>query len=98
MPEPRFIPLPDWREYPPAEMAERAAAFAADLSRRRTVRHFSDRDVPDGVLDDCLRALTLIRIRSTPSRSPMLPACEYPGVNQVSTRLPSRASHQNGDL
>lgn len=56
MPEPRFIPLPDWREYPDEEMAARAAAFAADLARRRTVRQFAGRDVPDAVLDDCLRA------------------------------------------
>jgi iodotyrosine deiodinase len=54
--EARFTPLPDYREYPPAEMASRARAFAADLGRRRTVRDFSDRPVSRGVIEDCLRA------------------------------------------
>ena len=51
-----FIPLADYREYPPVEMAERACAFADELSRRRTVRDFSDRPVPRAVIEDCLRA------------------------------------------
>lgn len=54
--EPKMIPLPDFRTYPPAQMQERAEAFAADLKRRRTVRDFSDRPIPDGVLEDCIRA------------------------------------------
>jgi nitroreductase len=37
-------------------MQRRAAAFYADLRRRRTVRHFADRPVPRGVVEDCLRA------------------------------------------
>lgn len=56
MAEPVFEPLPDYREYPPAEMRERAAAFYAELRRRRTVREFSDRPVDRGVIEDCLRA------------------------------------------
>jgi nitroreductase len=51
-----FVPLADYREYPPAEMAARARAFADDLARRRTVRDFADRPVPRGILEDCLRA------------------------------------------
>ncbi|MGE4069643.1 MAG: nitroreductase family protein [Lysobacterales bacterium] len=50
------IPLPDYREYPPAEMQARADEFAADLARRRTVREFSDRPVPRSVIEACLRA------------------------------------------
>jgi nitroreductase len=49
------IPL-DFTEYPPDEMQARAAAFRAEVARRRTVRDFSDRPIPPGVLDDCLRA------------------------------------------
>jgi nitroreductase len=48
--------LPDFREYPPHEMAQRASEFYADLRRRRSVRQFSDRLVPRAVIEDCLRA------------------------------------------
>jgi len=51
-----FVPLADYREYPPAEMAARARAFADDLGRRRTVRDFADRPVPRAIIEDCLRA------------------------------------------
>jgi iodotyrosine deiodinase len=50
-----FVPL-DIREYPPDQMAERAAEFAAKMARRRSVRHFSDRPVPSLVIEECLRA------------------------------------------
>jgi iodotyrosine deiodinase len=53
---PRFVPLPDYCQYPPAEMLARAEAFAGELARRRTVRHFSERDVPRAVIEACLRA------------------------------------------
>ena len=56
MTEPTFIPLPDYHELPPEEMRRRAASFAAEMARRRTVRQFSDRPVPRGIIDDCLRA------------------------------------------
>jgi iodotyrosine deiodinase len=50
-----FEPLSSYREYPRAEMEERAAAFAADMARRRTTRHFSDRPVARSVIEHCLR-------------------------------------------
>lgn len=56
MPEARFVPLSTYREYPVAEMTRRAADFAADLARRRTVRQFSDRPVPREIIEDCVRA------------------------------------------
>lgn len=37
-------------------MPARAEAFAADLARRRTVRDFSDRPIPAGVIDACIKA------------------------------------------
>ena len=37
-------------------MRRRAAEFAAEMERRRTVRHFSDRAVPREVIEDCVRA------------------------------------------
>lgn len=53
---PRFVPLADYREYPPDEMAVRARAFADEMARRRTVRDFSSRPVPRALIEDCLRA------------------------------------------
>ena len=51
----QFIPL-DFKEYPPAEMVERAEAYYAEIKQRRSVREFSDRDVPQEVIDACLLA------------------------------------------
>lgn len=56
MSEARMIPLTSYREYPPAEMLERATAFRAELARRRTVRHFADRKVAREVIEQCLGA------------------------------------------
>ena len=49
-------PLPAFREYPPAQMCERAQDFHRELQRRRTVRDFDDRPVPREVIDTCLLA------------------------------------------
>lgn len=54
MPLPRFLPL-QWHERPVDEMRARAELFRADLARRRTVRHFSDRPVPRDIIETCLR-------------------------------------------
>lgn len=51
-----FVPLPAYRDYPPDEMRARARAFREQAERRRTVRSFSDRPVPEGVIEECLRA------------------------------------------
>jgi iodotyrosine deiodinase len=56
MTRPVLVPLPGYREYPPEEMARRAAAFRDDMARRRTVREFSDRPVAREVIEDCLAA------------------------------------------
>jgi iodotyrosine deiodinase len=50
------IPLADYREYPPSEMEARAAAFYAEVKRRRTVRAFSDRPVSRAIIEHCLMA------------------------------------------
>jgi nitroreductase len=56
-PEPAgFIPLPAYQEYPADEMRARARAFREQAERRRTVRHFADRPIPPGVIEECLRA------------------------------------------
>ena len=55
MGEPRFTPLDSWTERTPEEMQRRAHEFYEHMNRRRSVRQFSDRPVPDGVIEDCLR-------------------------------------------
>jgi nitroreductase len=54
--DPVLEPLGGWREYPPEEMTQRARAFYEAIRRRRTVRDFSERPLPPGVLEDCLRS------------------------------------------
>ncbi|WP_394845093.1 nitroreductase family protein [Pendulispora brunnea] len=51
-----FLPLSTYREYPLDEMRLRAATFAQEMQRRRTVRDFSNRAVPRSIVEDCLRA------------------------------------------
>ena len=51
-----FIPLTTYREYPQAEMVERAHQFNSEIQRRRTVREFTDRAVPREIIEQCLLA------------------------------------------
>jgi nitroreductase len=50
------VPLPNYEEYPLEEMRERLAQFYADVDRRRTVREFSDRPVPQDIIETALKA------------------------------------------
>ncbi|MCB0290979.1 MAG: nitroreductase family protein [Calditrichaeota bacterium] len=54
--DPKFLPLKDFRTYPPEEMAQRAEQFYEEIRRRRTVRHFSSQPVPMAVIRQCLLA------------------------------------------
>lgn len=51
-----FVPHDDYREYPRDEMRERARNFYENMKRRRTVRDFSERDVPREIIEQCLLA------------------------------------------
>jgi nitroreductase len=53
---PAFEPLSTWREYPVPEMIARGRAFAEEMQRRRTTRHFSERPVPRTLIESCLTA------------------------------------------
>jgi len=44
----------EWKFVEQAGMAERAAAFRDELARRRSIRDFSARQIPEGVLEACL--------------------------------------------
>lgn len=52
-PRPKFRPL-DFQEIAPAEQAARANEFFEMLSRRRTVREYSDRDVPFELIEKAI--------------------------------------------
>jgi len=52
---PNFVPLQSYQGYPEDEMGKRAADFYREMDRRRTIRQFSDRPVPRGVIEDCIR-------------------------------------------
>ena len=56
MPDYPTIPLATYEEYPVEEMRQRLAEFYADVSRRRTVREFSDRPVPRDIIESALKA------------------------------------------
>ena len=56
MSNPNFIPLPKREVSSDEEIAARARDFSAQMSKRRTVRDFSDRPVPREVIEHCLRA------------------------------------------
>jgi nitroreductase len=54
MSAPGFVPLTTYREFPAQEMVSRAESFRDEMLRRRTVRQFSSRPVPQKVIEDCL--------------------------------------------
>ena len=53
---PQSIPLPQYHELTEDEMKQRSAAFYADMRRRRTVRDFTARPVPQEIIETCLLA------------------------------------------
>lgn len=53
--KPVFIPHPGHYDIPLEEMRRRARSFARDLTRRRTVRDFSDRPLPKEMIEECFR-------------------------------------------
>jgi len=55
MPTANLQPL-NFTEYSIADMQERATAFREEMQRRRTVRHFSSKSVPQAVIEECLTA------------------------------------------
>ncbi|MEL6822860.1 MAG: nitroreductase family protein [Calditrichota bacterium] len=52
----KFVPLTTFQEYPVEEMQKRALEFYEMIRRRRSVREFSDRDVPRDIIENCLLA------------------------------------------
>jgi nitroreductase len=59
MAEHACVPLTDFVEYAPAEMLARAQAYLAEMKRRHTIRHFSDRPVQREIIETAIRAAGL---------------------------------------
>jgi iodotyrosine deiodinase len=52
----KLIPLPAYQEYSADEMLNRSQLFYEDLLRRRSVRNFSDKQVPKQIINNCIAA------------------------------------------
>jgi len=65
---PKFIPLDAYPEISEDEMKQRARAFYEAANRRRTVRDFAERPLPEEVLIDCIRTA-----RTAPSGANLQP-------------------------
>ena len=61
------VPLPDYREWPVAEMRARAAEFYDFMRKRHTVRDFSPRPVPRDIIEQCLLAALATERRQSPA-------------------------------
>ncbi len=68
MNNPRFQSYRSHQEYSLQEMKLRSAGFSKNLRQRRTVRHFSPREVPREIISNCIYAAT-----SAPSGANMQP-------------------------
>ncbi|MDP2498082.1 MAG: nitroreductase family protein [Candidatus Palauibacterales bacterium] len=51
-----FRPLEEYRRYPVEEMRRRVRSFRQEMERRRTVREYSDEDVPREIIEEAIRA------------------------------------------
>ena len=52
----KLIPYSNYKEYPVDEMKKRSQSFYDVIKRRRTVRDFSDKPVPKGIIENCIKA------------------------------------------
>jgi len=51
-----LIPLSNYKEYPADEMLKRSQAFYEDVKRRRTVRDYSDQQIPKEIIENCIKS------------------------------------------
>ncbi|MFA3792442.1 nitroreductase family protein [Aliiglaciecola sp. SL4] len=49
-------PLSDYIEYSVEDMLKRSEDFYENIKRRHSVRQFSDRDVPQSIIENCIKA------------------------------------------
>ena len=56
MDQSKFVHYEGSKSYPIQEMQERSAKFLEDIQRRRTIRDFSDKMVPEDIIVNCLKS------------------------------------------
>ena len=56
MDQSKFVHYEGSKSYPIEEMQERSAKFLEDIQRRRTIRDFSDKIVPEDIIVNCLKS------------------------------------------
>jgi len=52
--KPKFVPLTSFKKYMPDEMISKSQEFYKFLKKRRTVRDFSEKEVPLEVIENCI--------------------------------------------
>lgn len=86
-----FEPLTTWREYPPEEMLARSRALAAEMQRRRTTRHFSDRPVAREIIECCIETAG-----TAPSGAHMQP-WHFVAIGDPATKAAIRAAAEEAE-
>ena len=92
LPEPMFVPLPDYPRYPEPEMIARGEAFYAEMNRRRTTRHFSGEPVPRRLIE-----LALLTAGTAPSGAHRQP-WRFVAIVDVSLKAQLRAAAEEEEL
>ena len=92
LPEPVFVPLPDYRRYPEPEMLARGEAFHAEMARRRTTRHFSSDPVPRRLIE-----LALLTAGTAPSGAHRQP-WRFVAIDDASLKARLRAAAEAEEL
>ena len=92
LPEPVFVPLPDYRRYTEPEMLARGEAFYAEMNRRRTTRHFSSDPVPRRLIE-----LALLTAGTAPSGAHRQP-WRFVAIDDASLKARLRAAAEAEEL
>ena len=92
LPEPAFVPLPDYRRYAEAEMFERAETFYVEMKRRRTTRHFSSDAVPKRLIE-----LALLTAGTAPSGAHRQP-WRFVAIDDATLKSQLRAAAEQEEL
>ena len=92
LPEPVFVPLPDYRRYTEPEMLARGEAFYAEMNRRRTTRHFSTDPVPRRLIE-----LALLTAGTAPSGAHRQP-WRFVAIDDASLKARLRAAAEAEEL
>ena len=85
-------PLQEFPQYPLDEMQSRAAAFHAEMTRRRSVRAFADTPVPREIIENCM--LTAGSAPSGANHQPWFFACVGSPENKRAIREAERKAKE----